>query len=178
MTSAILSERVVFTCPWLDVVEKDVRLEPSARPETFYSVRTSDYAAAIALTTDGRIPLVRQYRPALGREMLELPSGAVDPGEQPEEAVRRELLEETGCRASTVVLLGSFATDSGRMETTQWAYFVGDAEVVGPPTAEEPLELLFVSPAELKDLVVSGEFGMAVHLGVLGAALVQGHLSL
>jgi ADP-ribose pyrophosphatase len=175
----VLSTRVEYTCPWLVVRSKDVDLgEPRGR-ERFWSVQTNDYAAVLAVTEDGLIPLVRQFRPAVDTDVLELPSGAVDPDEEPAEAMRRELWEETGCRARELVPLGMLHTDSGRMETRQWAFFAPGVERGDvPPGGDEQLELLFVEPGELRRFIVEGKFNMSVHLGVLATALVGGHVQL
>lgn len=179
MTPRVLAAQVEYTCPWLVVRSKEVDLgEPRGR-ERFWSVQTNDYAAVVAVTEDGLIPLVRQFRPAVETDVLELPSGAVDPGEAPAEAMRRELWEETGCTAGELVPLGMLYTDSGRMETRQWAFFAPAVERGAvPPGGDEQLELLFVEPAELRRLIVEGEFTMSVHLGVLATALVGGYLRL
>jgi ADP-ribose pyrophosphatase len=58
--------------------------------------------AVVALTDDGRVVLVRQFRPGPGKELLELPGGLVEPEESVEAAALRELLEETGYRADSV----------------------------------------------------------------------------
>ena len=173
---SILGERVEYDSPWVQVVTKDVELGPPRGRETFWSVRTvTDYAAVLAITEDGRIPLVRQFRPALDDHVLELPSGGIDPGESPEEAVRRELREETGCEADELVLLGSLYTDSGRMETLQWGYFAPNVRIVADgPSGDENLELLFVEPAELRRLVETNAFRMCTHLSVLAVAIVRG----
>lgn len=180
MTPAILDRRVDYTSPWLDVTIKEVELGPPRGREEFWAVRTrSDYAAVLAVTEEGRIPLVRLFRPAVEETVLELPSGAVDPGETAEEAIRRELLEETGCEAREVVTLGAFYTDTGRMETRQWAFLApGVRAGAAEPHDDEGLELLFVRPKELRDLVARGEFRMAAHLGVIAAALLQGRIEL
>jgi ADP-ribose pyrophosphatase len=176
----VLAREIEYASPWLEVVAKEVDLGPPRGRETFWSVRTAhDYAAVLALTEDGRIPLVRQFRPAVERDVLELPSGAVEPGEEPEAAIRRELLEETGCEAGEIVLLGRLHTDSGRMETVQWAFFAPDARVVRDgPVGDEQLELLFVERDRLRDLVVEGEFRLAPHLAVLATALLRGYVQL
>jgi ADP-ribose pyrophosphatase len=178
MSDEIEGRRIEYERPWLAVEAKDVRRE-GAGSETFYSVRTHDYAVVLAVTGDGRIPLVRQFRPAIELFSLELPSGLIEDGETPEETVRRELVEETGCEVGDEVLeIGQFHLDSGRMQTTEWAFFAPGARVVAPgPSGEEAdLEVVFVTAAELRDLVLNGEFRMAAHLAVIGAALYRGLL--
>lgn len=174
----ILEREVEYSCPWLEVVSKRVRLDPPRGEETFYSVRTTnDYAAIVAVTEDGRVPLVRVYRPAVEDSVLELPSGSIDSGEDPEAAIRRELLEETGCEARDVVTLGVLHTDSGRMETRQWAFFAPNVRRgAAEPEAHEQLELTFVERSALPQLVATGELRMAPHVAVLCLALVGGHL--
>jgi ADP-ribose pyrophosphatase len=171
----VLERRVDYRSPWLEVVAKEVELAPPRGRETFWSVRTHAYVAALAVTTDGLIPLVRQFRPALEEELLELPSGSVERGESPEDAMRRELLEETGCEAGELVPLGRLTTDSGRMETRQWAFFAPAVRRVrDAPAGDEELELRLVEPPELRRLIVDGEFVQAIHLGIVGAAALRG----
>jgi ADP-ribose pyrophosphatase len=175
----ILRREVEYSCPWLEIIAKRVKLDPPRGEETFYSVRTTtDYAAICAVTEDGRVPLVRQFRPAVEDSVLELPSGAIDPGEEPEAAIRRELLEETGCEAGEIVTLGVLHTDSGRMETRQWAFFARDVRPgAAEPERHEQLELSFVERSALPKLVATGEFRMAPHVAVVCLALVGGHLT-
>jgi ADP-ribose diphosphatase len=80
----IVDRRLAWESAFVRVVEKDVDLGGRRGVETFWSVRTGAYAAIVAVTPDGRIPLVRQYRPAVETNVLELPSGAINPGEVPE----------------------------------------------------------------------------------------------
>lgn len=176
--SRIVRRGVEWSGRWLEVVAKEVELGPPRGRETFYSVRVPyDYVVVLAVTEDGRIPLVRQFRPAVEADVLELPSGAVDPGETPEAAARRELLEETGCEAGRIEPLGPLYTDSGRMETTQWGFLAPGARVVADgPVGDEQLELRFVEPAELRALVASGELRMAPHLAVVACAMLRGLL--
>jgi len=175
----IITRRLAWESPYVTVVEKAVDFGGRRGVETFWAVRTGRYAAVVAITEDGRIPLVRQFRPAVETRVLELPSGAVDPHEDPETAARRELLEETGCEAGELTLLGKLHVDSGRLETQQWAFFAPDVRVVNEhPTGEEELELSFVTPAELKAAIGRGEFNLSVHLGMVALATLTGRLRL
>lgn len=175
----VLERRVVWQNPFLRVIEKDVNLGGRRGVETFWSVDAGGYVAVLAVTSDLQVPLVRQYRPAVEANVLELPSGGIDPGEGPEEAARRELLEESGCEAGELVLLGRVHVDSGRMETQQWGFFAPDVRVLDEqPTGDEELELTFVSPGELRDLVLRGELDLAAHVAIVGLAALSGRLSL
>lgn len=76
-------------------------------------IRHNGAVAVVALTDDGRICLVRQYRTALGRVTVEIPAGKLDPGEDPLDAAHRELLEETGFAAKKMAYLTSIASTVG-----------------------------------------------------------------
>jgi 8-oxo-dGTP pyrophosphatase MutT (NUDIX family) len=70
--------------------------------------------SVVAVADDGRVPLVRQYRAALDRELLEIPAGKLDVAdEDPEDCARRELAEEVGLQASSWELLCEFHNSPG-----------------------------------------------------------------
>src|SRR5688500_17609714 len=73
-----------------------LRAEPDGDGDPYYLLQVPDCVTVVARTSEGRILLVRQHRVVTGEQTIELPSGHVDPGETPEQAARRELLEETG----------------------------------------------------------------------------------
>jgi ADP-ribose pyrophosphatase len=64
--------------------------------------------AVVPVMADGRIVLVRQYRLPAGRELLEVPAGSLDPGEDPDTAAQRELQEEIGFATRRLSRLGGF----------------------------------------------------------------------
>src|SRR3954471_8470512 len=102
----ILKRTSTTISPWLELIARDVVFSPESAPETYHSVRTPDYVVALAVTPDGRIPLVTQYPPALEAFTLELPAGLADPGQDPAETASRELLEETGFPTRAIYPLG------------------------------------------------------------------------
>lgn len=70
-------------------------------------------SAILAFASEAEIIMVRQFRYALGRETLEIPAGKVDPGETPEDCIKRELIEETGYDAEMIKRLYTYAPAIG-----------------------------------------------------------------
>jgi len=149
------------------------------RPEEapYYSLKLPDYTSLIALTDDRRILLVRQYRPAVERYTLELPSGLVDPGESAAEAARRELLEETGYEAGEVEVLGRLFPDTGRLANQIWSCFAAGVRWVGR-APEAGIEVVTYSLAELWRATEDGHFDHALHVAILMLAVVRGKLAI
>ena len=95
----IRSRRTTAVSPWMSIIAREVEFSRGEKPQIYHAVEQADYISIVALTPGGKIPIVRQYRPALEAFSWELPAGLVDPGESPADACRRELLEETGLTA-------------------------------------------------------------------------------
>jgi len=166
--------------PWVTLVTHHVRFADVPGVHQFHSLKQADYVTVLAVTTDGKIPLIRQYRPALDRFTLELPSGLLEAGEQPERAAVRELREETGLDAgSKVVSLGSLAPDTGRLGNRLWGFFVSGVSLEKPADwqPDSQLECLLVTKAEFKDLILTGQFEHALNLAVVSQAAARGLFS-
>lgn len=109
----------------------------------FLVVDAPDWVNVIPLTDDGHVVVVRQFRFGVDAFTLEIPGGMCDRGEEPREAARRELLEETGYDAREFVDLGFVhpnpAIQSNRLHTflARGAYRVGDPR----PDENEELEV-------------------------------------
>ena len=166
--------------PWVTLVTRRVQFPDEAQLQEFHSLKLADYAAILAVTNQGRIPLVRQYRPAQRRFTLELPSGLLDSGEEAAEAVSRELWEETGLRAGPgVESLGCLMPDSGRLENHIFGFYVEGIENE-PSTGWQPepgLENVWVSRRELQSLILDGQVDHALHVAVIGLAVAHGRFS-
>jgi ADP-ribose pyrophosphatase len=93
----VLKRRVVYKGSYLTTEQLLVRL-PNGRQTTRDIVRPPNAVAVVALDREGYTYLVRQYRPALGQVLLELPAGVIDPGESPVATARRECEEEIRMR--------------------------------------------------------------------------------
>jgi ADP-ribose pyrophosphatase len=166
--------------PWVTLVTKGVA--QGNGPEGFYhSFRQADYVTVMAVTKDGYIPVVQQYRPALERYTLEFPGGLLDEGELPEKSAERELFEETGFVAEAgIVPLGCLFPDTGRLENLLWCYFAPDVsrDKNKKWMPEETVTCSLLSKKEFRKAIENGEFRPALHLAILGLAIIKGYFCL
>ncbi len=146
--------------PWLWVEEQDVLLPNGQAINGYILAPARDYAVIFALTADGRVPLVRQYKHGLGRLATDLPAGYLDDAEElPLACARRELAEETGLISEHWQHLGSFPVDTNRGPTATHAFLARDARSGGNLHLDETESLLceFRPLAEIGEMVRRGE---------------------
>lgn len=133
-------------------------------------LESGGFAAVVPLTDAGGVVLVRQWRQPLQAFTLELPSGGVDAGEDPREAARRELVEETGYRAEGLERIVSVHTSTGR--TTEVCHLFRCRAL---PAAEgprpEPTEFI-----EVVEVPFEKTLGMVRDGSITDAATVLGLL--
>lgn len=90
---------------------QDTMLIPNGNIVKWDLIDHKGAAAVVAVTDDGKLLMVRQYRNALGRETIEIPAGGLNGRDEPTiEAAARELQEETGCSCDNIELLTSIYT--------------------------------------------------------------------
>jgi 8-oxo-dGTP pyrophosphatase MutT (NUDIX family) len=134
------------------VEEHDVET-PEGRRFAFPVLYMGGFAKVLPVTRTGHVVFVRQYRHALGRVTLELPAGAIGPGETPRDAAVRELAEEAGLAAGHVEDLGSFVTSPGRISERGWVFMATDCVPDPAAQPDEPTEPVEVPLAEALALI-------------------------
>ena len=151
-----LTGDVVWTGRIFNVDRLQAQL-PDGRTAIRDVVRHPGAVAIVALTDEGRICLVRQYRTALGRVTVEIPAGKLDPGEDPLECASRELLEETGMIAEKIAYLTTIATSDGFTDELIHIYMAtGLSFSKSSPDADEFINVDLVEVGELVDAVLDG----------------------
>jgi ADP-ribose pyrophosphatase len=165
--------RTVLETPWFKVVAKEQEAGGS-----YYMLELQDYVTVVAVTPGRQVLLVRQFRPVVQRETLELPSGHVELGESPEEAARRELLEETGYVAPHLELLGTLVPDVGRLANRMWCYFAADVRPSdGTPGREPGVSAIELPEGEVLRCASDGTIDHALHLAALLLAVTKRRMS-
>lgn len=151
-----LTEDVAWTGRIFNVNRLQVEL-PDGRRALRDVVRHPGAVAIVALTEEGRICLVRQYRTALGRVTVEIPAGKLAAGEDPLECANRELLEETGMVAERMAFLTTIASSDGFCDELIHIYMAtGLAFAKSSPDDDEFINVDLVEVGELVDAVLDG----------------------
>ena len=167
--TVIDSSEVFSGGPIKAIVKERVQLPDGRIVPDYYRIRMSDFALAFATDVDERVLVFRHYRHGLARICLGFPGGAVGPGESPEEAIRRELLEETGYESSSWESLGAYMTNANQGCNTAHLFRARDCRRVREPYSGdlEDAELLFLQPDELLARKRLIDIGLASHLALL-----------
>lgn len=153
------SEVLVDRRPWLRVFEQTVRLANGHIIESYLLAEGRDFAMVFALTDDGHVPLVRQYKHGPRRAVYDLPAGYLDEGEEPLACAQRELLEETGYAATDWQHLASTLLNTNRNADHAHLYFARGARQVSKPHVDETEDITvqLSTPDQLVAMVRSGE---------------------
>ena len=156
MTEKTLSSQVLYDGRVvrlrIDTVETT-----GGRKTTREIVEHDDCVAVVAVDAEDNVLLVRQFRKAVEKELLEIPAGGIDPGEDAETAVRREMREETGYLPGKLESLGGFYSAPGYCSEYLYLYLVSDlapSRLVAEDT--EDIEVVRVPAGEVLGLIASG----------------------
>ncbi len=157
LSEKILASHTVWRGGFLAVDDVTVRL-PNGNIAQRDVVRHPGAVAVIALTEEGKIVLVHQYRTALEQVTLEIPAGKLESGEDPAKAAARELMEETGYVAARMAYLGPIAVAAGYSDEIIHLYMAMGLSFVGArPDADEFVHVDLVDLDDMVDMVLDGK---------------------
>jgi len=156
LTEKTLSSQPIFSGQAVNL-RVDTVETPNGRQTTREIVEHADCIAVVAIDNEDNILLVKQFRKPVEKELLEIPAGGIDGGEDPETAVRREMREETGYLPGKLESLGGFYSAPGYCTEYLYLYLAGDL-TPRRLTAEdtESIELVRVPVSQITELIASG----------------------
>ena len=159
----LLSSEVAFETPWFSI-QKEQLVTPKGATPTFYIHHAHDSAMCVCVTPDKRVLIERQYRPAIKRISVDYPAGAIESTDKTiEEAMLRELEEETGYQATAYKKLGVIEKDPS-FSIAHMHIFLAQGTKPGSEQQEETESIIssFVPASEILTLIESGEMACAL----------------
>jgi 8-oxo-dGTP pyrophosphatase MutT (NUDIX family) len=147
----VIASSYVIDSHFLRLRKDTIQLPDGTIIPDYYVRDSRGFVIVLPLTDEGRVVLVRQYKHGIARELLELPAGAIDPGEEPDQTAIRELAEETGYAADSMEHVRSFVTDATNSNSVAHLFIARNAK----KTAEQdldPTETIAVELASIEQL--------------------------
>jgi ADP-ribose pyrophosphatase len=169
-----LDSRYVIKDPWFTLRE-DGYLTPAGRTiRPYYVLEPDTWVNVLALTKESDAVLVRLYRPGIRRSILELPGGTTDPDDiSPLDAIRRELLEETGYGGGEFDLLATLSPNPASHSNLVHSFLARGVEKVSDvaPDENEHMEVVLMPLDELVRLARNSGLVQAMQVATLFLAL-------
>lgn len=162
-----ISSKVVHKNPWYEVHEHAI-IRPNGKNGVYFIVEAGDGVFVVPETADKKVVFIKMNRITTGVTSWELPGGAVDPGEDARAAAARELAEETGYSAKTLVPLGQFQQLAGKSSAMGYAFIARDLTLGAHEQEDEGIiESRAFTPMQIKAMIGSGEISDSMTLTTL-----------
>ena len=169
-----LYSRHVYTGRVFTVRNDRVEL-PGGRVTSLDVVQHGGAVVIVPIMADGRYVMIRQYRHAAQKTLLEFPAGTLEEGEDPADCAQRELREETGFAADTFQRLGGFYLAPGYSTEYLHIYIArGLSESPLPADEDEMVTVEIVTPDDLQGSIAAGELQDAKSLAALQLLAIAG----
>ncbi|WDF56328.1 NUDIX hydrolase [Mucilaginibacter sp. KACC 22063] len=170
-----LSSTYVYKSAWA-TLRRDICEMPDGRIKNdYYVLEYPNWVNAVAITEEGKVVMVRQYRHAAEIVSLEIPGGVIDGDEAPEHAIKRELLEETGYEFDNIELLTAIYANPSTGNNVTYCYLAQGGKKVAGQSLDEHEEIIIEEYTidELKQLLLSHQIPQALHCTTIFYALLK-----
>jgi ADP-ribose pyrophosphatase len=145
-----LDSKYLWQSRWYNLRQDRLRM-PEGREFTYTLVDHPGAAWVVPVTAEGQVALIWQYRYAVDDWCYEVPAGGLSPDLTPEEAARRELLEEIGGTAADLRYVGQFYTSNGISNEIAYVYLATGVEL--GRTQREPTELMEIRLVPVEEAI-------------------------
>lgn len=174
----LLATQPVLEAGLLRITRDRSRSPRTGDEHDFLVLHMVDWLMTVALTAEGKLVLVRQFRHGSRQAGLEVPGGLHSGDEDPAEGAARELAEETGYGGGELACLGELRPQPALMSNRARIYLARGVEHRGGPApdAAEDLEVVLLDPLEVRERIAAGEIHNAMTVAALALASFGGHL--
>ncbi|MGI8950733.1 MAG: NUDIX hydrolase [Chitinophagaceae bacterium] len=169
-----LSSQYLFKDTWFTVRKDICETFDGKIIDPYYVFEFPEWATAFAITEEKKIILVKQYRHALGEVCIELPGGCVDATDKTyEDAIRRELLEETGYAFESVHYLGRISSNPSTNSNLMHMFITSGGKKVQPQQLDgnEEIIIMEITAEELMLLIDEKRIIQSMHISTIFYAL-------
>ena len=173
LTWKTLSSNYIHKGPWATLRADKCEMPNGHIVQDYYVLEYNNWVNAVAVTEEGSIIMVKQYRHAASIVSLEIPGGVIEDGEEPENAIKRELLEETGYQFKTFELLSVVYANPSTANNLTYCYLATGGVKVQEQHLDEQEEIVVetYSVMEIKQLLADNKIAQALHCTGLFYAL-------
>ncbi len=167
-----LNSREIYANRWIQLREDDV-VRPGGESGKFGVVTMRSGSSVLAINKEKEVYLVKEYKYAAGRESIEVISGAIEDGEAPLAAAKRELLEEAGLQSERWLDLGSVDPFTTVIRSPNYLFLALDVqEGIAKPDPGEVLERIKLPFPKAMEMVMKGEITHAASCVLLLKAAI------
>lgn len=161
--------------PWMEIGEERVELPDGREVEGFLWIRTRDFVGMVAVTMREEVVLVRSYKHGPRTVSLAVPAGYLEEGEEPLEAAKRELREETGYASDDWSSLGRYVVDGNYGVGSAHIFLArGARRVIDRASGDlEEMEVVIAPLGEVSDYLRRGEVVQLASAAALALALLE-----
>lgn len=173
-----LSSEYLIKKQWATLRVDTCRMPNGTIIDDYYVLEYPDWVNGVAFTEKNEVVLIRQYRHGAAEVILEIPGGCIDPGETPEEGIKRELLEETGYEFDSLELTSTLYANPSTAANKTYSYIAKGGKKIQEQHLDGREEILveLVSIEKLKELLFNNKFEQALHVSALFYALKKSNL--
>lgn len=174
----ILESEYLIRRPWLTARRDHVRLPDGVENKEYYVLEYPDWVNVIAITADGKFVMERQYRHGLQWTGYEICAGVCESGENPLEAAKRELWEETGFGGGEWKLQMTISANTSTMTNLCHSFVATGVERISEQHLEatEDISVHLLTVDEVRNLLVGNDIRQALMAAPLWKYFAEQHL--
>ena len=165
----LLESKYIIQRPWATLRVDKLELPNGNRKDEYYVLEYPTWVNMVAITEDGNVLFVKQYRHGADQIMVELPAGVVEDDEEPEVAARRELLEETGYAFDKIEYICELFANPATSGNLTYTYLLTGGKKVQEQDLDssEDIEVVEMTIEEAKKFLFDNKIGQALHSSAL-----------